>query len=111
MDLQSKVEALATELRTRASSATGADATRLQALEQRLTGGGGGRGRGAGGGGGGQGGQVPVQPLRARLNTLINAFVGSGARTGTLTAPTGVMRDALAEAKADFAAVQSEAKR
>ena len=90
------------------SSATGAEAARLQALEQRLTGGGGGRGRGAGGG---QGGQAPVQPLRARLNTLINAFVGSGARTGTLTAPTGVMRDALAEARTDFAAIQAEAKK
>ena len=49
-----------------------------------------------------------MQPIRQRLAGLINAFVGSGARTGTLTAPTTTMRDALAEVKKDLAAVQQQ---
>src|SRR5204862_431836 len=77
-------------------------------------------GRGGGGGGGGGGGRggpstggvagapVPVQPVRTRLAGLINAFVGSGARTGTLAPPTGTMRATLAEAKADLVALEKE---
>jgi hypothetical protein len=42
------------------------------------------------------------------LSGLINAFVGSGARTGTLTPPTGTMRAALIEAKAELAAIERE---
>jgi hypothetical protein len=49
---------------------------------------------------------VPTQPVGQRLSGLINAFVGSGARTGTLGAPTGTMREALAEAKKDLAAIE-----
>jgi hypothetical protein len=48
--------------------------------------------------------------VRQRLNGLINAFVGSGARTGTMGAPTATMRQALEEAKIDFAAIEGEIK-
>jgi hypothetical protein len=51
---------------------------------------------------------VTVQPVRSRLPGLINAFVGSGARTGTMTAPTGTMRATLAEVKQDLAAIEKE---
>jgi hypothetical protein len=114
MELQTKVEAIATDLRKR-REALGAtadpEATRLQALEQRLVGGG---GRGAGGGGGRgpatSSGQAARQPVRQRLNGLITAFVGSGARTGSLSAPTETMRTTLAEAKTDLAAIEREIK-
>jgi hypothetical protein len=115
MDLQAKVEALANDLRTRRTAATGEEAARLQALEQRLVGGGG-RGRGAGvaevggeasAGTGGRG----AQPVRQRLGGLITAFVGSGARTGTLSAPTSTMRETLADAKTDLAAIEKEIKK
>jgi len=109
MELQSKVEALANDLRKRreaigtaTGTATDGEAGRLRALETRLI------GDGTGGRGGGRGGQ---QPVRQRLNGLITAFVGSGARTGTLSAPTATMRATLAEAKADVAAVESEIRR
>jgi hypothetical protein len=102
MDLQKKVETLGAEVSKRRAAANGEEATRLQALELRLIGGAGARGARGGGGGG--------QPMRQRLNTLINAFVGSGARTGTMSAPTGTMRDALAEAKATLAAIEKEIK-
>ncbi len=117
MAMQEKVEKLTAELRTRRAAATGDEAARLQALEQRLAGGGGGRG---GRGGGGRGATspeqaanaapapVPVQPVRQRLSSLINAFVGSGARTGTLAPPTGTMRAALDEAKKDLADIEKE---
>jgi hypothetical protein len=103
MELQSKLEALADNLTSKRKAATGEAATRLQAIEQRLVGSPG--GRGGGGGGGGRGG---AQPVRQRLAGLITAFVGSGARTGTLSAPTGTMRDILAAAKADLAAIEKE---
>jgi len=120
MELQAKNEALADTLRARRTAATGADATRLQALEVRLIGAQGGRGRaggegtagaaGAGETAGGRGrGGVP-QPVRQRLNGLISTFVGSGARTGTMSPPTATMRATLAEAKADVAAIEREAK-
>jgi hypothetical protein len=48
--------------------------------------------------------------VRQRLNGLITAYVGSGARTGTLSAPTTTMRDTLAEAKADLATIERELK-
>jgi len=112
IDLQNKIETMATDLRKRREAAAGDAATRLQALEQRLVGGGGG-GRGGRGGaapaaGGGRSGQAAVQPVRQRLNGLISAFVGSGARTGTLAAPTGTMKATLAEAKTDLAAIEKE---
>ena len=105
MDLLARVETIAADLRTRRTAASGEEATRLQALETRLAGGGSGRGgRGAGAGGG----PAPVQPVRQRLSALINAFVGSGARTGTLTPPTGTMRAGLVEAKADLVAIERD---
>jgi hypothetical protein len=117
MDLQAKVEALATDLRTRRAAATGDEAARLQALELRLAGGGGGGRRGGSGApapstGSGQagGGPTPVQPIAPRLNSLLSAFTMSGARTGTLSAPTGAMRATLAEVKADLAAIEREIK-
>jgi hypothetical protein len=42
------------------------------------------------------------------LGGLQTAFVGSGARTGTLSAPTATLRATLAEAKADLAAIEKE---
>ena len=48
--------------------------------------------------------------MRNRLSALVNAFVGSGARTGTLAPPTGTMKTALAEAKADLAKIEVELK-
>jgi hypothetical protein len=48
--------------------------------------------------------------VRQRLNGLISAFVGSGARTGTLSAPTTTMRETLAEAKVDLAGIEKEVK-
>jgi hypothetical protein len=48
--------------------------------------------------------------VRQRLNGLITAFVGSGARTGTMSAPTETMRATLAEANADLAAIEKEIK-
>jgi photosystem II stability/assembly factor-like uncharacterized protein len=103
MDLLGKIEKMTADLRTRRAAASGDEATRLQALEQRLGAGGGGRG-GRGGGGG-------PQPVRNRLSALVNAFVGSGARTGTLAPPTGTMKSALAEAKADLAKIEAERKK
>ena len=97
MDLQAKVEALGADVAKRRAAASGEDATRLQQLEQRLLGGG---GRGARGGG--------AQAMRQQLNALINAFVGSGARTGTMGPPTGTMRQALADAKTALAAIEKE---
>ncbi len=105
MDLQARVDTLSKDVAAERAAATGDQAAHLQALEQRLVGGG---GRGGRGGGAAGGGPAPVQPVRQRLTTLINAFVGSGARTGTLTAPTGTMAAALAEAKADLAAIEKE---
>ncbi len=99
MDLQAKVEALGADVAKRRAAASGEEATRLQQLEQRLLGGG---GRGARGGG--------AQAMRQQLNALINAFVGSGARTGTMGAPTGTMRQALADAKTALAAIEKEIK-
>ena len=98
MDLQRKVETMRADLQKRREAASGDEAARLQALEQRLVGGGAGRPRPSGG----------AQPVRQRLNGLITAFVGSGARTGTLAAPTTTMKATLAEAKADLAAIEKE---
>ena len=104
MDVIARIDALSGRLRAQREAASGDEATRLQGLEQRLGGGG-----GRGGRGGGRGGAV--QPVRQRLLGLINDFVGSGAETGTLSAPTGTMRDALASAKADLAAIERSVPR
>jgi hypothetical protein len=101
MDLATRVETLGADVRKRREAAVAGspEAARWQALEQRLIGGAGGRG-GRGGGG--------PQPLRQRLTGFINAFVGSGARTGSMSAPTGTLRAQLADAKADLAAIEKE---
>jgi hypothetical protein len=39
---------------------------------------------------------------------LSNTFTGSGARTGSLSAPTGAMLAALRDAKAELAAIEKE---
>ncbi len=103
-ELLQTIDTLANALHSRSAAASGEEAARLRALEVRLVGGGG--GRGGRGGGGGRGGAV--QPLRQRLAALLNAFTGSGARTGTLAAPTSTLKSALAEAKSDLHAVESE---
>ena len=119
MDLLAKIETLATDLGKRRAAATGDAAVRLRALEQRLIGGGGGRGRGAAPTEEGQpapattapaAGGRGAQPVRQRLGGLITAFVGSGARTGTLAPPTATKRDVLAQAKADLSAIEKESK-
>jgi len=108
MDILARVDTLATALRARRAAATGEESTRLQALETRLVGGGAAPGAGRGGGaGGGRGGGGP-QPVRQRFAGFANAFGVSGARTGTLAPPTGAMRAAMAEAKAELAAIERE---
>ena len=117
MELQKKVESVGADLRARRAAATGAETARLQALEQRLIGAEGGRGRGARGGTGDPSetpaagrGRGAAQPVRNRLAGLITTFVGSGARTGTLSAPTSTMRATLADARTDFEAIEREAR-
>jgi hypothetical protein len=112
MDLQAKVETLVTGLRTRSGTATGEEAARLQAIQQRLSGGGGGR-RGGGAAAGGPaapGGPAPGPAIAQRLNTLIGPFRISGATTGTMTGPTGAMRAELAAVKTDLAAIEKDIK-
>src|SRR4029078_7030373 len=77
MELQTRVEKIATDLAARRSGANAEEVGRLGALERRRGGGAG--GRGGRGGGGGQGARPPV---RQRLNGLITGYVGSGARNG-----------------------------
>jgi hypothetical protein len=118
MALLEKVDKLAADVRTRRAAATGEEATRLQALEQRLAGAGGRGGRGGGGRGAGapaastQEGAAPaappVQPVRPRLAALLNPYMMSGARTGTVVPPTGALRELLEEAKKDLAAIEKE---
>ena len=106
MDLLARVDKLAADLAARRGAARGEDLTRLQAWEQRL---GGGRGGGRGGrGGGAPGAPVPIQPVRTRLSSLLNTFNMSGARTGTMTGPTGTMRETLEDAKRDLATIERE---
>ncbi len=112
MDLQARVDSLVTLLRARRVAATGEEATRLQALETRLVGGGtpAGGGRGGAGGVGGRGGGGGPQPLRQRFAGFANMGGISGARTGTLAPPTGAVRAAMAEAKAELTALERELK-
>ena len=113
MDLQGRVDSLATAVRARREAATGEQAAKLQAIEARLVGGAvtaGGRG-GRGGGapaGGGRGGAGGPQPLRQRFAGFANIGGISGARTGTLAPPTPAQRTAMAEAKIELAAVERE---
>jgi uncharacterized membrane protein YgcG len=109
-DLMKKCDDMAATLRTKLASATGDEATRLQALQQRLVGGAAGGARGGRGGGGGGRGGAAAQPVRQRLAALPGAWVGSGAQTGSLNGPTVTMIDALNAAKADLAAIEKEMK-
>ena len=104
MDLLARVDTLASALSARRAAATGDQVARLEALERRLVGAPGGRG----GAGGGQ--ARGAQPVRQRLAALINAFVGSGARTGTLSAPTTTMAEQLADAQKELDAIAAESK-
>jgi hypothetical protein len=87
--LQIRTEAVAALVRARRTAASGADATRLQALERRLTGG--------------------RDAPRGRLGGLASDFNGSGAEQGSMSAPTGQQKRILAEAKAEINAVEKEA--
>jgi hypothetical protein len=40
------------------------------------------------------------------IRDVISAFVGSGARTGTMSAPTATMRETLTQARTDLAAIE-----
>jgi hypothetical protein len=102
MALQAKVETLAADIGKRRAAAIGDEATRLQSIEQRLTGGQGGQR--------GQRGAGSSQPMRARLNALITAYVGSGARQATMAAPTSTLKQALADAKTTMAAIEKDMK-
>jgi hypothetical protein len=112
MALQARVDSLAPMLTARRTAAMGDEATRLQALEQQLVGGRGAARPGAAGaagagapaaGGGGRGG---AQGIRQRLGSLAGVYTSSGARTGTLSAPTGAMRASLTEIKADLLKIE-----
>jgi hypothetical protein len=103
MALQAKVDSLGTTLTARRTAASGDEAARLQALEQQLVGG---RGPGAPGGGG-RGGP---QSVRQRLGAMQGVYISSGARTGTLSPPTGAMRATLTELKSDLAKIEKALK-
>ena len=117
MALQARVDSLAPTLTARRTAAMGDEATRLQALEQQLVGGRGAArpgaagaaaaGAPAAGAGGGRGG---AQGIRQRLGTLAGVYTSSGARTGTLSPPTGAMRATLIELKADLAKIEKALK-
>ena len=87
---QVKVEEMATDLRNRRASATGDAATKLQALERRLT----------------AGRDAP----RGRLGGIARSYNGTGAQQGSLMPPTNEQRKILAAAKAEVAAVEKEMK-
>jgi len=88
--LQLRIDSIGAALRTRRVAANGDEATRIQALERRLT----------------AGRDAP----RGKLSSLAGAFNGGGAQQGSLSAPTGQQRRVLAEAKAEMAAVEKASK-
>jgi hypothetical protein len=87
---QVEVEQVVGNLRSRRSSATGADSSRYVALERRLT-----AGRNA---------------PRARLGAVARAFNGQGAQQGSFAPPGAIHRQALMESRAELAAVRQEMK-
>jgi len=105
MQRMADVDSLVARIGVRRAASSGAEAQRLQALEQRLAGG----ARGAGGPAGGFGRGGP-QAVRQRLGTLLGVYLSSGARTGTVSPPTGAMRATLAGAKAEMADVERALK-
>ena len=90
-DLQVRVEERAAAIRTLRMTATGAEADRLNVLERRLT----------------AGRDAP----RAKLGGVARNFNGTGAEQGSLQLPTTTHRLALAESKAEMAAVEKELAR
>ncbi|HEY7237071.1 MAG TPA: hypothetical protein VH539_23115, partial [Gemmatimonadaceae bacterium] len=87
---QVDVEQLARDLRTRRSTATGADSARYVALERRLT--------------------VGRNAPRAKLGAVARAFNGQGAQQGSFAPPSADHRRALTESRAELAAVRQELK-
>ncbi|MDB4876656.1 MAG: hypothetical protein JWM41_3102 [Gemmatimonadetes bacterium] len=88
--LQVQVEQRAADLRTRRTAAAGEEATRLAALERRLTG---------------------RDGVRGKLGGVARGFNGAGAQQGSFAAPTNTQRLAVTEAKAELAAVDKELKK
>ena len=82
------IDRILEELRTRRAGTTGADSTHLLALQRRLT----------------MGRSAP----RAVLGALARSFNGSGAQQGSFAPPSADNRRALAEAKAEIAAIERE---
>jgi len=79
-----KIAAAVTALRTKRQQATPEAATKLQALERRLT------------------------QAAGRVGRIPGAYNGSGAQQGSFQPPTGQQKGLLAEAKAELAAVKKE---
>ena len=88
--LQVQTEERAADLRTRRAALTGADSSRLAALERRLTGG--------------------RESVRAKLGGVARFFNGTGAQQGSFLPPTNTHRRVVAEAKAELAALDRELK-
>jgi len=126
LHLQAKLDSLVPLVTARRLAATGEAVARWQKLEQQLVGGRGPLAQGTPGAalapgsaaaptaaptaaltaapmGGGRGG---AQGTRQRLAALAGVYISSGARTGTLSPPTGAMRATFADVKADLAAIE-----
>ena len=91
LDVQStqvRVEQVVTDLRARRTAADGADSVRIAALERRLT--------------------IGRNAPRGKLGGVARAYNGQGALQGSFAPPTATHRQALAEAKAELAAVERE---
>jgi photosystem II stability/assembly factor-like uncharacterized protein len=86
--VQIELDRVLKDLRARRAAATGADSTRLVALERRLT-----AGRAA---------------PRALLGSVARAFNGSGAQQGSFAPPAAVHRRMLADARAEMAAIEKQ---
>jgi hypothetical protein len=85
-----ETEQRATDVRARRTASTGADSTRLAALERRLTGG--------------------RDGVRAKLGGVARFFNGTGAQQGSFLPPTTTQRQVVADAKAELMAVEKELK-
>jgi hypothetical protein len=85
---QIDVDRMLNELRARRTAATGADSTRLVALQRRLT--------------------VGRIAPRTLLGSIARAFNGSGAQQGSFAPPSAVHRRMLADARAEIAVVAKE---
>jgi photosystem II stability/assembly factor-like uncharacterized protein len=88
--LQVQVEQRAAEIRAKRTALTGDEATRLLALERRLT----------------AGRDAP----RGKLGGIARAYNGNGAQQGSFMPPSAQQRQAYAESKAELAAVEKALK-